>query len=88
MRLYMKDNCLLDFSNSIKKLKNDFKKMIDEMPDKEFIDMISFLLLDPDKFEGDWDFDEGWEDEAEKFYSKGIKNTEEFDLTKNDNIPF
>ena len=84
----MKDKCLLDFSNSIKKLKNDFKKMIDEMPDKEFIDMISFLLLEPGEFEEDWDFDEGWEDEAEKFYSKGIKNTDKFDLTKNDNIPF
>ena len=84
----MKDNCLLDFSNSIKKLKNDFKKMIDEMPDKEFIDMISFLLLDPDEFDEDWAFDEGWEDEAEKFYSKGIKSTDKFDLTKNDNIPF
>lgn len=84
----MRYESLLPFSDSIKNLKSDFKKIVDEMPDKDFIDMISFLLLDPEEFEENWDFDEGWEDEAEKFYSKGIKNSDKFNLTKNDNIPF
>lgn len=84
----MRYESLLPFSDSIKRLKHDFKKIVDEMPDKDFIDMISFLLLDPNEFDEDWDFDEGWEDEAEEFYSKGLENTDKFDLTKNDNIPF
>ena len=31
-------------TNETKNLKNDFKKMIDEMPDEDFIDMVLFLL--------------------------------------------
>lgn len=36
-----KKNILTD---ETKNLKNDFKKMIDEMPDEDFIDMVLFLL--------------------------------------------
>lgn len=32
------------FTNEAKNLKNDFKKMIDEMPEEDFIDMILYLL--------------------------------------------
>ena len=31
-------------TNETKNLKNDFKKMIDEMPDEDFIDIVLFLL--------------------------------------------
>lgn len=32
------------FTDETKNLKNDFKKMVDEMPDEDFIDMILYLL--------------------------------------------
>lgn len=75
------------FANEIKQLKENFKRSIDEMPDEDFIDMISYLLFSSGDFEGeDWMFDEEWEDEAEKFYNQGnnISNN-----TFNDNdLPF
>lgn len=55
----MKNEKILPFANETKKLKNDFKKMIDEMPDEEFIDMVFFLISSD--FEED--FDEGFEDD-------------------------
>ena len=55
----MKNEKILPFANETKKLKNDFKKMIDEMPDEEFIDMMFFLISSD--FEED--FDEGFEDD-------------------------
>lgn len=42
------------FSNEIKQLKEEYKKMIDAMTDTDYEEM--------------WAEDEGWEDEAAKFY--------------------
>lgn len=76
------------FSNEIKKMKNEFKKMIDEMSDDDFIDLISFLAYSSDDFEDeDWTFDEGWEDEAEKFYNQGNNKSNNLNLN-DDNLPF
>lgn len=73
------------FSNEVKFLKFEFKKMIDEMPDDEFIDMIYFLMYSSDAFEEEWTMDEEWEDEAEKFYKQGNKNSNNnLKLLKND----
>lgn len=78
------------FSNEIKLLKFEFKKMIDEMPDDEFIDMVHFLICSSDDFEEDWELDEYWEDEAEEFYNKENKNhNTNLRLLKNDDdLPF
>jgi quinol monooxygenase YgiN len=76
------------FANGIKKLKDDFKKMVDEMPDEEFIDMVSFLMHSTDDFEDEWDMDEEWEDEAKKFYNQGNNKSNNFNLIDDDNLPF
>ncbi len=57
----MKNEKILPFANETKKLKNDFKRMIDQMPDEDFIDMVFFLM--GSEFEED--FDEEFEDELE-----------------------
>ena len=75
------------FANEIKQLKENFKRSIDEMPDEDFIDMISYLMFSSEDFEDeDWTFDEEWEDEAEKFYNQG-NNTSNNDLN-DDDLPF
>ena len=33
------------FANEVKQLKENFKRSIDEMPDEDFIDMISYLMF-------------------------------------------
>lgn len=38
-----KDNISFPFANPTKKLKDDFKRMIDQMTDDEFVDMMAFL---------------------------------------------
>lgn len=76
------------FKNEIKLMKDDFKKLIDEMEDEEFISMISFLMFSSDTFEEEWATDEGWEDEAEKFYNKGKNNISNFPIIENDDLPF
>lgn len=40
----MKNEKMKVFTDETKNLKNDFKKMVDEMPDEDFIDMILYLL--------------------------------------------
>lgn len=35
---------MLPFANETKKMKNDFKKMIDEMDDDAVLDMLFFLM--------------------------------------------
>lgn len=60
------------FSNDIKQLKEEYKKMIDTMPDDEFIEYMYFIssmeeMTDTD-YEEMWAEDEDWEDEATKFY--------------------
>lgn len=60
------------FSNDIKQLKEEYKKMIDTMPDDEFIEYMYFIssmeeMTDTD-YEEMWAEDEDLEDEATKFY--------------------
>lgn len=57
----MKNEKILPFANETKKLKDEFKRMIDEMPDEEFLDMVFFLM----ESGFDEDFDEEFEDELE-----------------------
>ena len=75
------------FANEIKQLKENFKRSIDEMPDEDFIDMISYLMFSSEDFEDeDWTFDEEWEDEAEKFYNQG--NNISNNTFNDDDLPF
>ena len=66
----MKNEKILPFANETKKIKNDFKKMIDEMPDDDFLDMIAFLI--DSGF--DEDFDEEFEDDFENPFSGEMIN--------------
>lgn len=76
------------FSNEIKKIKDEFKQMIDKMSDKDFMEMVSFLAFDYENFEyDDWCCDEGWEDEAEKFYKQGNIDSNNFNFIDDDNLP-
>lgn len=76
------------FSNEIKQLKEEYKKMIDQMPDDEFIQYMysisSMNEISEDDYEEMWAEDEGWEDEAAKFYGYNA-NDEQFD---NEDLPF
>ena len=61
------------FANEIKKMKDNFKRMIDSMSDDEFLDFIEYInacsnISDKNYDEELWTGDEGWEDEAAKFY--------------------
>ena len=58
----MKDKKVLPFANEVKKIKYDFKKMIDEMPDEDFLDMLFFLM----ESGYEEDFDEEFEDDFEE----------------------
>jgi hypothetical protein len=81
------NNNKFPYSNEIKKIKDDFKKMIDYMPDEDFMDMIFSLMLDYGNFEDeDWCFDEEWEDEAIKFYNE--ENSNNSNLIDEDGLPF
>lgn len=67
------------YSNEIKQLKDEFKKMIDKMSDEEFLDFsftfMGFMNEYNESFiEEIWADDEGWEDEAEKFYNNSNEN--------------
>ena len=61
------------FANEVKQMKDNFKKMIDSMSDDEFLDFIEYInacteISNEDYDEELWSGDEGWEDEAAKFY--------------------
>lgn len=61
------------FANEVKEMKDNFKKMIDSMSDDEFLDFIAYInscvkIFDEDFDDEIWSGDEGWEDEAAKFY--------------------
>lgn len=70
----MKDNKnKYPFANEVKEMKDNFKRMIDSMSDDEFLNFIEYLnccteISDEDYNEELWTEDEGWEDEAAKFY--------------------
>lgn len=76
------------FANEIKKIKEEFKQMIDKMSDKDFMDMLSLLAYGSEDFEDDdWCCDEGWEDEAERFYNQGNIDSNNFNFIDDDNLP-
>lgn len=81
------NNNKFPFSNEIKLFKADFKRAIDEMSDADFMDMMSLLASYYDDFDDEeWTFDEGWEDEAIKFYNKDNSNNSNF--IDDDSLPF
>lgn len=60
------------FTNEVKEMKDNFKRMIDSMSDNEFLDFLEYInacteIYDEDYDEELWSDDEGWEDEAAKF---------------------
>ena len=57
----MKNEKILPFANETKKLKDELKRMVDEMPDEYFLEMVFFLM--ESGFEEDCD--EAFEDELE-----------------------
>ena len=79
----------IPFANEIKMMKDAFKKSIDDMPDKDFLDLVSFLMFSSETLEDeDWTFDEEWEDEAEKFYNQGNNKSNNYNLIDDDDLPF
>lgn len=71
------------FSNEIKQLKEEYKKMIDQMPDDEFIEYMYFISNMEEISEDD--YEEMWaEDEAARFYGYN-GNDNQFD---DENLPF
>lgn len=85
----MKDNKnKYPFANEVKEMKDNFKKMIDSMSDDEFLDFIEYInycaeISNEDYDEGLWSGDEGWEDEAAKFYGYNLDEIED-----DDSLPF
>ena len=76
------------FSNEVKEMKDNFKRMIDSMSDDEFLDFIEYIntcteIFDEDYNEELWSGDEGWEDEAAKFYGYNLD-----DIEDDDSLPF
>ena len=76
------------FSNEIKEMKDNFKRMIDSMSDDEFLDFIEYIntcteIFDEDYNQELWSGDEGWEDEAAKFYGYNLD-----DIEDDDSLPF
>ena len=76
------------FANEVKEMKDNFKKMIDSMSDADFLDFIEYInycsqLPDEDFNEELWSGDEGWEDEAAKFYGYNLD-----DIQEDDSLPF
>lgn len=76
------------FANEIKEMKDNFKKMIDSMSNDEFLNFIEYInvcteISDEDYDEELWSGDEGWEDEAAKFYGYNPDDVED-----DDSLPF
>ena len=76
------------FANEVKQMKDNFKKMIDSMSDDEFLDFIEYIntcteISNEDYDEELWSGDEGWEDEAAKFYGYNPN-----DIADDDSLPF
>lgn len=76
------------FANEVKEMKDNFKRMIDSMSDDEFLNFIEYInacteISDEDYDEELWSGDEGWEDEAAKFYGYNPNDVED-----DDSLPF
>ena len=72
------------FANEVKEMKDNFKRMIDSMSDDEFLDFIEYInacanISNEDYDEELWIGDEGWEDEAAKFYGYNPDEIEDDD---------
>ena len=65
----MKNEKILPFANETKKLKNDFKNIIDEMDDETFLDMMFFLISSGFQEDFDEEFDEELENDLEDYES-------------------
>ena len=70
----MKNEKILPFANETKKLKNDFKKMIDEMPDDDFIDFMFFIMDSGFDEDFDEEFEDNFEEEFENPFSGEMVN--------------
>ena len=70
----MKNEKILPFANETKKLKNDFKKVIDEMDDEEFIDFMFFILNSGFDEDFDEEFDEDFGENFENPFSGEMVN--------------
>lgn len=58
------------------------------MPDDDFMDMMSILMIESEDLKDDfWNYDEEWEDEAEKFYNQNNHN-EINNLFNDEDLPF
>lgn len=84
----MKKNNKYPFVNNVKEMKDNFKKMIDSMSDADFIDFIEYINSCVDIFNEDFDEDycvgdEGWENEAAKFYGYNPDK-----IKDDDSLPF
>ena len=84
----MKKNNKYPFANEVKEMKDNFKRMIDSMSDDEFLNFIEYINActkisdeedDEDYDEELWSGDEGWEDEAAKFYGYNLEDIEDDD---------
>lgn len=86
----MKNNNKYPFANEVKEMKDNFKKMIDSMSDADFLDFLDCINSMSNTFDDDedyneelWSGDEGWEDEAAKFYGYNPD-----DIQEDDSLPF
>ena len=76
------------FANEVKKMKDNFKRIIDSMSDDEFFDFIEYIhacteIFNEDYDEDFWSGDEGWEDEAVQLYGYNPD-----DIEDDDTLPF
>ncbi len=86
--LMKNNNNKYPFANKVKEMKDNFKRMIDSMSDDEFLNFIEYInacsdISDEDYDEELWTGDEGWEDEAAKFYGYNPD-----DIKDDDSLPF
>ena len=88
--ILMKKNNKYPFANEVKEMKDNFKRMIDSMSDADFLDFLDYINSIANSFDDDedydeelWSGDEGWEDEAAKFYGY---NPDE--IQEDDSLPF
>ena len=78
----------IPFTNEIKAMKDALKKSIDEIPNKDFLHLVSFLMFNFKEIEDDdWTFDEELEDKAEKFYNQENNNSNNDNLINEHNLP-
>jgi hypothetical protein len=88
--ILMKNNNKYPFANEVKEMKDNFKRMIDSMSDTDFLDFLDYINSMANSFDDEedydeelWSGDEGWEDEAAKFYGYNPD-----DIQEDDSLPF